>query len=40
MLLGGAVIVLLFAVLTQKTPFNFDIFYSWLSKFCENNKKN
>ena len=29
MLLGGAVIVLLFAVLTQKTPFNFDIFYKW-----------
>ncbi len=29
MLLGGAVIVLLFAFLTQKTPFNFDIFYKW-----------
>jgi drug/metabolite transporter (DMT)-like permease len=29
MLLGGAVIVLLFAFLTQKTPFNYDIFYKW-----------
>ena len=29
MLLGGAVIVLVFALLTQKTPFNYDIFYKW-----------
>jgi len=29
MLLGGGVIVLLFALLTQYTPFNYDIFYKW-----------
>lgn len=29
MLLGGAVIVFIFAFLTQHTPFNFDIFYKW-----------
>lgn len=29
MLLGGIVIVIIFALLTQKTPFNFDIFYKW-----------
>lgn len=29
MLLGGIVVVFLFAFLTQKTPFNFDIFYKW-----------
>jgi drug/metabolite transporter (DMT)-like permease len=29
MLLGGAVVVLFFALLTQHTPFNFDIFYKW-----------
>lgn len=29
MLLGGAVVVLIFAFLTQNTPFNYDIFYKW-----------
>jgi drug/metabolite transporter (DMT)-like permease len=29
MLLGGAVIVFLFALATQKTPFNFEIFMKW-----------
>lgn len=29
MLLGGAVIVFIFALITQNTPFNFDIFYKW-----------
>ncbi|NMH29441.1 EamA family transporter [Flavobacterium silvaticum] len=29
MLCGGAVIVLLFALATQRTPYNFDIFYKW-----------
>jgi drug/metabolite transporter (DMT)-like permease len=29
MLLGGAVVVLVFALFTQHTPFNFDIFYKW-----------
>lgn len=29
MLFGGAVIVALFALATQSTPFNFDIFYKW-----------
>lgn len=29
MLLGGAVIVFLFALFTQNTPFNFDIFLKW-----------
>lgn len=29
MLLGGAVIVFIFAYLTQHTPFNYDIFYKW-----------
>jgi len=29
MLLGGAVVVLFFALFTQQTPFNFDIFYKW-----------
>jgi drug/metabolite transporter (DMT)-like permease len=29
MLLGGGIIVLLFALLTQHTPFNYDIFYKW-----------
>lgn len=29
MLLGGAIVVFLFALITQKTPFNFDIFYKW-----------
>lgn len=29
MLLGGAVIVFFFAVFTQNTPFNYDIFYKW-----------
>lgn len=29
MLLGGAVIVLIFALLTQNTPFNFEIFLKW-----------
>lgn len=29
MLLGGAVIVLIFALFTQHTPFNYDIFFKW-----------
>ncbi len=29
MLLGGIVVVFIFALLTQKTPFNYDIFYKW-----------
>lgn len=29
MLLGGAVVVAIFAVATQKTPINFDILYRW-----------
>jgi drug/metabolite transporter (DMT)-like permease len=29
MLLGGAVVVAVFALLTQHTPFNYDIFYKW-----------
>jgi len=29
MLLGGAVVVLFFALATQSTPFNYDIFYKW-----------
>ncbi|HLF51570.1 DMT family transporter [Flavobacterium sp.] len=29
MLLGGAVVVFIFAIATQNTPFNFDIFYKW-----------
>ncbi|MDI1256416.1 MAG: DMT family transporter [Flavobacterium sp.] len=29
MLLGGAVIVLIFALATQHTPINYDIFYKW-----------
>ena len=29
MLLGGAVVVLFFALFTQHTPFNVDIFYKW-----------
>lgn len=29
MLLGGSIIVFIFALLTQNTPFNFDIFYKW-----------
>ncbi|MEC4005292.1 DMT family transporter [Flavobacterium sp. SUN052] len=29
MLLGGAVIVLFFALATQNTPFNYDIFFKW-----------
>ncbi|MDP2160525.1 MAG: DMT family transporter [Flavobacterium sp.] len=29
MLLGGAIIVLIFALLTQNTPFNFEIFLKW-----------
>lgn len=29
MLIGGAIIVLLFAVFTQTTPFNFDVFLKW-----------
>lgn len=29
MLLGGIVVVLIFTFITQKTPFNFDIFYKW-----------
>ncbi|RTY93369.1 DMT family transporter [Flavobacterium sp. GT3R68] len=29
MLLGGAVIVFIFAVVTQNTPINYDIFYKW-----------
>jgi drug/metabolite transporter (DMT)-like permease len=29
MLLGGIIVVFTFALITQKTPFNFDIFYKW-----------
>lgn len=29
MLLGGAIIVFAFALFTQNTPFNFEIFYKW-----------
>jgi drug/metabolite transporter (DMT)-like permease len=29
MLLGGAIIVFIFAIFTQTTPFNYDIFYKW-----------
>jgi len=29
MLLGGAAVVLVFAFITQNTPFNYDIFYKW-----------
>lgn len=29
MLLGGIILVFVFVLLTQKTPFNFDIFYKW-----------
>ncbi|AWA29824.1 EamA family transporter [Flavobacterium magnum] len=29
MLLGGAVLVLIFALATQNTPFNYDIFFKW-----------
>lgn len=29
MLLGGAVVVFIFAVTTQNTPINYDIFYKW-----------
>lgn len=29
MLLGGAVVVFIFALLTQQTAFNYDIFYTW-----------
>ncbi|MBD3582413.1 EamA family transporter [Flavobacterium selenitireducens] len=29
MLLGGAVVILFFALATQHTPFNYDIFYKW-----------
>jgi drug/metabolite transporter (DMT)-like permease len=29
MLLGGAVVVLIFLAATQHTPFNYDIFYTW-----------
>jgi drug/metabolite transporter (DMT)-like permease len=29
MLLGGAVIVFAFALITQNTPFNFEIFLKW-----------
>jgi drug/metabolite transporter (DMT)-like permease len=29
MLLGGIIVVLVFALFTQKTPFNYDIFYKW-----------
>jgi drug/metabolite transporter (DMT)-like permease len=29
MLLGGIIVVFAFALITQKTPFNFDIFYKW-----------
>ena len=29
MLLGGAIIVLIFALITQVTPFNFEIFAKW-----------
>ncbi|MDV7401220.1 EamA family transporter, partial [Arthrospira platensis SPKY1] len=29
MLLGGAVIVIIFGIITQNTPFNFEIFAKW-----------
>jgi len=29
MLLGGSVVVLIFAIFTQTTPFNYDVFYKW-----------
>lgn len=29
MLLGGIIVVFIFAFFTQNTPFNFDIFYKW-----------
>lgn len=29
MLLGGAIVVFFFAIATQVTPFNYDIFYKW-----------
>jgi drug/metabolite transporter (DMT)-like permease len=29
MLLGGIIVVFIFALITQNTPFNFDIFYKW-----------
>ena len=29
MLLGGVIIVFIFAILTQNTPFNYDIFFKW-----------
>jgi drug/metabolite transporter (DMT)-like permease len=29
MLLGGVIIVFIFAILTQDTPFNYDIFFKW-----------
>lgn len=29
MLIGGAIVVVLFAVFTQTTPFNFDVFLKW-----------
>jgi drug/metabolite transporter (DMT)-like permease len=29
MLLGGAIVVLVFLLATQHTPFNYDIFYTW-----------
>jgi len=29
MLLGGGIIVFFFAIFTQNTPFNYDIFYKW-----------
>ena len=29
MLLGGAVIVVIFAIITQTTPFNYNIFFKW-----------
>lgn len=29
MLLGGSIVVLIFAIFTQTTPFNYDVFYKW-----------
>lgn len=29
MLLGGFMVVIVFAILTQSTPFNYDVFYKW-----------
>ncbi len=29
MLFGGAIVVAVFALITQQTPFNYDIFYKW-----------